>query len=262
MIAKNYPQTVIAVCTHIKCMIYLILYCLLLFICWILTWIPIINNSLLLKKIISIDWQILLKIFDVRVNIYENKLNERNQYIYISNHLSALDGMVIWRYFPYLPIASDIEHHRIPIIGRIFKIMSIGEIDRSNSPQKMISSIRLMNKAISKGKSFLIFPQGTTENKIYDFKKGAFSIAKMTKTPICLMYLNFIDHNIFYYGPPWDLITYFKKLYQVKNKRVEVSILSTINPEDFDNTESIRQFALTMYQTHEKNVRTYAGESV
>lgn len=125
--------------------------------------------------------------FDLSRNV---KLDKNKQYIFISNHYSMLDIMVMAAIHKYHPIVfvGKAELAKLPIFGTIYKRICI-IVDRSNARSKA-RVFKLAKEKINLGSSIVIFPEGgipDDETILLDrFKDGAFSIAIAAQIPIAV----------------------------------------------------------------------------
>jgi 1-acyl-sn-glycerol-3-phosphate acyltransferase len=121
-----------------------------------------------------------------RVNVHNRENLPNGNVVFISNHLSNLDFLVLMAEIdkPFGFIAK-VELEKIPLLRDWMRLINCLFIDRSNMKQQVktiIAGIAL----IKKGKSLLIFPEGTrsTDGKMLDFKAGSFKLATKTNVPI------------------------------------------------------------------------------
>lgn len=125
--------------------------------------------------------------FDLSRNV---KLDKEKQYIFISNHYSMLDIMVMAAIHKHHPIVfvGKAELAKLPIFGTIYKRICI-IVDRLDARSKA-RVFKLAKEKISMGNSIVIFPEGgipDDETIILDrFKDGAFSIAISAQIPIAV----------------------------------------------------------------------------
>lgn len=114
------------------------------------------------------------------------KFDLNRSYVLAGTHASTLDMFACASSLkmPYKTLAKA-EMGKMPVIGYLFKIACLF-VDRS-SPESRKKSIELMERALKKGTSILIMPEGTrnrTEKPLLDFHDGAFRIAIETQTPL------------------------------------------------------------------------------
>lgn len=112
-------------------------------------------------------------------------INPKKTYVYVSNHQSLLDILILFRLFSHFKWVSKIENFKIPFIGWNMRFNDYIELDRG----KVKSNAKMMKdcaKTIANGNSIMIFPEGTRslDGIMRAFKLGAFEIAKETKSPV------------------------------------------------------------------------------
>ena len=119
--------------------------------------------------------------------VTHTKEYDHNQsYVVISNHLSNLDNLLLFRYLKisWVFMAKQ-EVYKLPIFRTAAKAFNFIKIDRKN--RNDMKSIAKQAKRIFNNKwSIMIYPQGmrTDKNESFVFKKGAFLIAAEHNIPI------------------------------------------------------------------------------
>jgi 1-acyl-sn-glycerol-3-phosphate acyltransferase len=118
--------------------------------------------------------------------IYEVHHDPKSSYIFVSNHISYLDGPILVKALrgPFRPLGK-VEMSKVPVFGFIYR-NAIVTVDRS-SPQNRANSVRVLKSLINKGISVMVFPEGTfnmTTNPLKEFYDGAFRVAIETQTPV------------------------------------------------------------------------------
>lgn len=115
-----------------------------------------------------------------------DNINGKTSYVFISNHQSNLDGLVIGTTLPS-PLRFVIKKSllRIPIMGQAFKLGRMIPIDRSDGKR----SIDIINRSIrelTNGVSALFFGEGSRsrDGMLQPFKKGGFMFALQTGLPL------------------------------------------------------------------------------
>lgn len=117
-------------------------------------------------------------------------LNPGRSYMFISNHTSVLDIMVmaiVHKNHPIVFVGKE-ELAKIPIFGTIYKRICI-VVNRSDSKSKT-RVFKLSKEKIEFGNSIVIFPEGgvvdDTEPILEKFKDGAFTISIVTDLPVAV----------------------------------------------------------------------------
>ncbi len=128
------------------------------------------------------------KILGVRIEITGIDVVEKHKsYIFMSNHLSFLDGPLLYFVIPQpIRVILKKEIFRIPIIGLGMKLVGFVPVDRKSirgGKRSIDHAVRLMKE---KGYSFLIFPEGTRSRtgKLQEFRRGGFFLALASQSPI------------------------------------------------------------------------------
>ncbi len=131
--------------------------------------------------------RLILAIFNIKVKIkgLENIVEKQN-YIYISNHASAMDIPALIHGIPdQVRFLAKQELGKIPFWGWLLKYGGYILIDRRN-PKRAIKSIQKAIEKIKSGVSVLVFAEGTrsVDGKLLPFKRGGFMLAIKSNTPV------------------------------------------------------------------------------
>jgi 1-acyl-sn-glycerol-3-phosphate acyltransferase len=115
------------------------------------------------------------------------RVDPGSTYIFMPNHISLLDGPLMFIVFPqFVRVIVKRELFRIPILAQAMRIAEFIPVDRKGregGKQAIQRSIRLIQE---KGHSFLIFPEGTRSRsgRLQTFRRGGFYLALETGSPI------------------------------------------------------------------------------
>jgi 1-acyl-sn-glycerol-3-phosphate acyltransferase len=106
-------------------------------------------------------------------------------YVFVANHLSLLDILVLFRLFTDFKWVSKAEIFRIPVIGWNMRMNRYIRLQRGNRD----SVVRMMaqcDQALARGSSLMMFPEGTRSatGELKAFKTGAFELAVAAQVPI------------------------------------------------------------------------------
>jgi 1-acyl-sn-glycerol-3-phosphate acyltransferase len=120
-------------------------------------------------------------------NIEESAINPHMHYVFVANHISYLDIVLIFQVIRknYIRILCKMEMSKIPVFGVLYRL-AVVLIDRSSQTSRGKSIQRLL-QVLNQNISIFIFPEGTfneTGNPLKDFYDGAFKIAIETQTPL------------------------------------------------------------------------------
>jgi len=115
-----------------------------------------------------------------------DNIEEGKNYIILANHTSNLDIPMLSTALPMIfYYVAKKELQRVPFLGWGMTAAGIIFIDRKNK-SKAIRSMRIAGNKIKKGKSIMIFPEGTFDGskELLPFKKGAFHLAMHAQTDL------------------------------------------------------------------------------
>jgi len=107
-------------------------------------------------------------------------IEKRKAYIFMSNHLSIIDGPLLFMLIPQsLRVIIKKEAFRIPIIAQAMRQIGFIPVDRKRLKGGKESIDRASRMIREKGSSFLIFPEGTRsrDGELQPFKRGGFFLA-------------------------------------------------------------------------------------
>ncbi len=115
-----------------------------------------------------------------------DKIDPPGTYIFMSNHVSNLDALVLC---PLLPRRTSILAKRviwrIPILAKALDLAEIVPVERENR-EAAIQSIHRAGEVMRHGINMTLFPEGTrsSSGRLLPFKKGPFHLAAETGFPI------------------------------------------------------------------------------
>jgi 1-acyl-sn-glycerol-3-phosphate acyltransferase len=113
------------------------------------------------------------------------RIDPRETYVMVSNHLSLLDILVLFRLFRHFKWVSKIENFKIPCIGwnmRLNRYIPLKRGDRESVREMMDACER----TLAAGSSIMMFPEGTRSKTgvLQPFKPGAFELALRSGRPL------------------------------------------------------------------------------
>jgi putative phosphoserine phosphatase/1-acylglycerol-3-phosphate O-acyltransferase len=116
----------------------------------------------------------------------EEHLWSRRPAIFVFNHQSALDAVVLARLLrrDFAGVAK-LEIANQPIVGQIASMLGTIFVDRGNTAQA-VAALRPAVEALERGTSVVIAPEGTRSPtlRLGRFKKGAFHLALQARAPM------------------------------------------------------------------------------
>ncbi|MBS1772474.1 MAG: 1-acyl-sn-glycerol-3-phosphate acyltransferase [Bacteroidetes bacterium] len=138
--------------------------------------------------------------------IRKGKRPDNKKYVYVANHISYMDTVLIYAAVPYyFRTLAKKEMAKIPVFGFVYKQLAI-LVDRS-SEHSRAKSLRLMWRMLKRECNIAVFPEGTfneTGKPLKEFYDGAFRLAINTQTPVLPMI--FPDTvNRWHYSAWWKL---------------------------------------------------------
>ena len=114
-----------------------------------------------------------------------DKLPRNRAQVMVSNHLSLLDILVLFRLFSHYKWVSKVENFRVPCIGWNMSLNRYIKLKRGDR-QSIVQMMRECESTLAAGSSIMMFPEGTRSptGRMRSFKPGAFEIAIKTQSPI------------------------------------------------------------------------------
>ena len=190
------------------------------------------NGKLLATKLYEFFGWSGLKFVGIKLIVKgAEKIDLNKSYVVVSNHPSTLD---IFTHITALPVSirflTKTELFRIPIFGRVLKVLGLPRIDRKNASANFEKINDSISKVINNKYSIMIFPEGKRSNQkdLLPFKKGAAYISKDFHLPIVPV-VTHNAHNLMRKGEVW-----------LRNGEITIEILDPIN-----NTEEMSVDELT-----------------
>jgi 1-acyl-sn-glycerol-3-phosphate acyltransferase len=134
--------------------------------------------------IATLWFRYLLWLFGIKVHVVNKRNLSKKQKIYLSNHVSYIDILIMGAHFNGFFIAkSDIASW--PIFGFLSKLSGTLFITRNR--RYLNVQIELMKKHLNAKQSLILFPEGTTGNghEILHFKSGLLNVlSEVKKRPV------------------------------------------------------------------------------
>ena len=167
-------------------------------------------------------------------NIYEQKPRKHQSYIFVANHISYLDAVVIPKALRCsLRALGKVEMAKIPVFGFIYKY-AIVTVDRSSAANRA-KSVYYLKSILKKEISVLVFPEGTfneSHHPLKHFYDGAFRVAIETNTPIKpLLFLDTYER------------LHYRSIFSLNPGRSRVVFLPEVSVEGFtlQDTAALKQ---------------------
>jgi 1-acyl-sn-glycerol-3-phosphate acyltransferase len=106
--------------------------------------------------------------------------------VYCANHASNIDAPLLFHVLhPRLHMLYKAEFGRMPILGRAAPMVGFIPVERQN-PEQSQRAVDLAAESVARGRSFLVFPEGTRSRtgELLPFKKGGFIMAIKAQVPV------------------------------------------------------------------------------
>jgi 1-acyl-sn-glycerol-3-phosphate acyltransferase len=120
-------------------------------------------------------------ILGIKVKIAGRDMIDKGRpYIFMSNHLSFLDGPLLFLLIPQsIRVILKKEVFRIPVVGQGMRFVGFVPVDRKGVRGGKKSIDRAAQLMRERGYSYLIFPEGTRsrDGRTQAFKRGGFFLA-------------------------------------------------------------------------------------
>ncbi|KAL7936315.1 hypothetical protein V8C35DRAFT_333354 [Trichoderma chlorosporum] len=118
-----------------------------------------------------------------------NVLNTTRPAVFIGNHQSELDVLMLGAIFPkYCSVTAKAQLKKVPFLGWFMRLSGTIFIDRENSKDARTAMDGAASEIKIKRQSVYMFPEGTRsyakEPMLLPFKKGAFHLAVQSGVPI------------------------------------------------------------------------------
>lgn len=156
------------------------------------------------------------------------RLSSDRAVIYVANHLSLVDILVLFRLFTHFKWVSKVENFRVPFIGWNMRLNGYVPLLRGDK----VSVIRMMehcDRLIAEGNSIMMFPEGTRSStgRMRRFKPGAFELAIRNGIPIQPIVIRGTG----------DALP--KRGFVLQGRHpISLTVLEPIPPSDFDGMEA------------------------
>lgn len=137
--------------------------------------------------------------------------------VYIANHSSFLDILMVTMIHPKLVLLTNKWVWRSPVFGKIVRMAEYYPV--ANGAEDSIEPLRDL---VNRGYGIIVFPEGTRsyDDTIHRFHKGAFYIAEQLQLDIVPL----VMHGVHYTMEKGDFL--------LKNGTTTMSMLSAIKPSD------------------------------
>lgn len=154
-------------------------------------------QSTYFRKLLLLMDRLLISLFNIKLIAHgKENLSISQQYIFISNHRSNLDSLLIDRYLSSFPLSFITKDSlfKVPFVGHIIHGAAYVKLDRKDMGQEYLAYKKALNMLTRSDHplSIGVFPEGTRNKNnamdhLLDFKAGTFRLAKNSQKPIVLI---------------------------------------------------------------------------
>ena len=185
----------------------------------------------LYRKVTNLYIQSLVPVLRVHVKLKGgDKLPAKGRFMLVCNHTSITDPIMLIYAMPKSQLAfiSKKENGDMFIIGPMMHKLQCQMINRENDKEALKTILRCIQILKEDKASIGVFPEGGINDdlKFHHFRPGVFKIAQKTKVPIVVCTLKGTK----------DVLPNLAKL---KRSDVLVSVLTVIQPEEFENVTTV-----------------------
>jgi 1-acyl-sn-glycerol-3-phosphate acyltransferase len=123
-------------------------------------------------------------VWPVRI-LHRERLADEPPRVFVANHLSLLDILVLFRLFTHFKWVSKIENFRVPFIGWNMRLNGYVPLRRGDR-RSVTEMMARCDDVLAEGSSIMMFPEGTRSptGRMRAFKPGAFEIAIRNDVPV------------------------------------------------------------------------------
>ncbi len=156
------------------------------FLVWLIT-LPADRNRIITHTILTWQSWLVVRMFPIwRLNVKGRiKALGEGPFVFISNHQSILDILLINSLCLNYKWVSKIENMNVPFLGWYLRMADYLTVDRGNKESKELMMTKAL-ECLNNGVSVMMFPEGTrsADREIGFFKRGAFQLALEAGVPI------------------------------------------------------------------------------
>jgi 1-acyl-sn-glycerol-3-phosphate acyltransferase len=112
-------------------------------------------------------------------------ISDQQSYVYIANHVSWFDILVLLDALPNFGFVAKRELEKIPVFGSAARAVGVIYIDRENR-KAAFNAYEDAARRIREGESVVVYPEGTRGESyaLRPFKKGPFVLAIQSGVPV------------------------------------------------------------------------------
>ena len=185
----------------------------------------------LYRKVTNLYIQSLIPVLRVHVKLKGGeKLPAEGRFMLVCNHVSLVDPIMLMYAMPkrQLAFVAKRESRDMFVIGPMMHKLQCQLINRENDKEALKTILRCIQILKEDKASIGVFPEGGINNdlKFHHFRPGVFKIAQKTKVPVVVCTLKGTKNVL-------------PNLTKLKRSDVLVSVLTVIQPEEFENVTTV-----------------------
>ena len=190
---------------------------------------PDLPKALQWRKILS---KRMLRVLGVKVEV-QTPLPTETLALYVGNHRSYLDPIVIMKDIKVLPVAK-LEVASWPLIGIGAKATGVILVHRESKSSRG-ATIAAMKQTIEEGHPVLIYPEGTTHTQptTIEFRRGTFALAAAEGIPIVPVAVDYFDMSSAWVDDD-SFLGHFFRCFSKKETRVKIRYGTPLYSNDAD----------------------------
>lgn len=156
--------------------------------------------------------------------------------IFVANHRSYLDPVIMHRHIRFVPVAKA-EVGAWPIIGHGAKVTGILYVQRESKDSRK-ETREAMGQCVKDGYHVVVYPEGTThlDPQTREFRPGTFYLAAQHPIPLVPVALDYDDPEIAWVGAD----TFLPHLLKICRKKKIVAYLSIGKPLLLSDAERLK----------------------
>lgn len=202
---------------------------------------PMTVRGILIQQV-SLYSRLLLRILGIKTDFKNfQKIDQDENYLMVSNHLSYLDVLVLASKLPACFVTS-LEIKQTPFLGQLCSLAGCLFVDRKNR-SGLKGEINELRDALKSGLNVIVFPEATSTggSEVLRFKRPLFESSVATSKPILPVTINYqfiskqpVSLNnrdvVCWYGE-MDFFPHFLTLLEQTEIKVEIILNQPFLPE-------------------------------
>ena len=156
-----------------------------------------------------------------------DKIDYNREYLFISNHQSNFDPLILIKAFPRLKLTFLMKQElmKIKILSNYLSAAGFYSLDRNNNREGLKTILNVIEAC--KSRTVGVFPEGTRSlnGELLPFRDGIFKVAHKTNADILICAL--------------DNTRYIKKRFPFRRTKVVIDICGIISNEEAKNMTTI-----------------------